>query len=154
MYPRLLQKHSLVAGLIAILIGILIAQSAMQDFVLCRGADGHIALEVSPGPEGTCESQSPLPTESPTPQAFLTSGFALTHCGPCRDVVLAQTDSSFYTRPGFTHLQSDLTTFTGITARLGLPSKTSIQSGKPFRPHKQPEILSSPLPPRSTLLRS
>lgn len=151
MYSRSLQKHPLVAGLATILIGILITQGTMQGFVLCRGADGHIAIEAASGSERTCEAQAPLSQELPTLQAFLANGFALTHCGPCRDVALAH-DSSFYIKPGFEHPQSDLTIFPGVAAGLILPPKAKIQSDKSFCLHKHPETPSRPLHLRSTLL--
>jgi hypothetical protein len=152
MHLRTLIRIPLATGLIACLIGILAVQGTMQNFVLCQGADGHVAIEISPGSEGTCEPQSVRPTKPLASRDFLTNGFVLiSHCGPCRDFALVGADS-FYAPPFFAQSQNTLTSFTDLPAVLVLPSKPSLQPDKHFILHKQPAVLSAPLHLRSTFL--
>jgi hypothetical protein len=147
-----LREHPFAAGLIACLIGILAAQGTMQDFVLCRGSDGHIAIEASRGTEGTCEPQSVLQTGRAASGEWLSSSFVfISHCGPCRDLSLAHTDS-FYARSVFVQSQIGQKIFTELSAVLVLPSRFGISPDRHTSFHQLPATLSTPLHLRSTLL--
>lgn len=149
--PALL-RYPLAKGLIACLIGILAAQGAMRNFVLCRGLDGHISIEASPETEGTCGPQSNPQTKLSASLGFRASECVpASHCGPCRDSTLAHADS-LYARLRAAQSQSGRTTLAPPQSGLVLLAKLCIQTVGRFSPRRQPATLSAPLHLRSTLL--
>jgi len=152
MDSRSLQKFPFAAGLIGCLIGILAVQGTMQGFVLCRGSDGHIAIEASRGTEGSCEPQSVLQTGQETLGKWLSSSLDFaSHCGPCRDVSLAHTDF-FYARSVFVQSQVGQKMFAELPAVPVLASSFGIPPDRRTDSHRLPATLSTPLHLRSTLL--
>lgn len=78
--------------LILLLIGIIASQATLQDFVLCVGADGHVALEAAVGRDRTCETFAVAHPKRAFPVEWLPEeGSRRQHCGVCTDLVLVPT---------------------------------------------------------------
>ena len=144
-------QHRLAVGILASFIGIVAAQGPLQHFVLCVGADGHVAIEVASGPQGRCLD---LPV-SPTPPGslqFLAGYFVLdTDCGDCRDLSLTPADA-LYAPSVLAPAQSDAKTSPELAVVLVLPPTFSTRPSRGADPHRQPATLSTPLHLRSTVL--
>ena len=126
------------AALAAILICIFAAQGPMQNFVMCLGADGHVAVEASVAVEGSCSDAGVFQTMTPG------------HCGVCRDVALASTEFA-RTPPVFAPVQrAPHGSLLPVIAFLG-PTPSSAQQAS-SSPAKQPALLSVSLHLSSTLL--
>lgn len=72
-----------------VLVGCLLIPLSATGFVLCLGADGHIALE--PARNSRC-ANSMVPTASSWPQITSVPSQP-DHCGPCLDVSLSASTS-------------------------------------------------------------
>lgn len=145
-------QHGLAMGLMAFFIGILAAQGPMQNFVLCMGADGHMAVESSTGPDGNCLDLPASPTPPQSSLQLLASHLVLdTDCGACRDIALTCTDARYAPAVVFAPAHSDAKASAVPVVVLALPAAYSVQpSGSD--PHEQRATLSIPLHLRSTVL--
>ena len=152
MHLRNQLQHRLAMGFMACVIGILAAQGPMQNFVLCFGADGHIAVETATGPLGNCTNSPVSQTPTPGSLQYLAGQFVLgAHCGACQDIALARTDLRYTPRVSAPN-QIDAKDSTGPAVVLFLPVASTNQTASGSRPDKQPATLSIPRHLRSTLL--
>ena len=80
--------------LVFLLAGLLVGQGSLQEYVLCLGPDGHVAVESATGPGESCRS-APAPQERRiAPTDFLVSGL---YRSACQDLLIAF--GLFYVRP-------------------------------------------------------
>ena len=132
----------------ALLVGALTGQSMLQDFVLCLGADGHVAVEAGTGPGGTCETLSAAQKQGwSTTELRLGAPASGSHCGPCRDLAIVQADSMYMRHP---LLQIDLPAFSPLRPILYTPSGINPRSFHALYPSHTLSAASSSL----TYLRS
>lgn len=86
-------------ALVGVLIFFLIGQGSLSGFVLCLGADGHVAVEAAH--EKRCGSPSNVTPREPTPNlSMFEAPKTFDHCGPCLDFpVLVDGSTQQYIAP-------------------------------------------------------
>lgn len=81
---------------IVLLVSMLTSQEILRDFVLCLGADGHVALEPASVTSRTCVMR---PVQEPGFDRSLQwspdNPSLGQHCGPCEDFILSQMSSTY-----------------------------------------------------------
>ena len=91
--------HRTTPALVGLFIFFLIGQGSLPGFVLCLGADGHVAVEATH--EKRCGSPSNVTPREPTPNlSMFEAPKTFDHCGPCLDLpVLVDGSTQRYIAP-------------------------------------------------------
>lgn len=119
------KARTVVSGIVNVLLPVLLAaslgaQGLLQTFVLCLGADGHVALEATAAPELGCGTLSPaIGQASSSKDLLLGPQQGASHCGLCEDAVLSSLDTTYAMGKG--------------VSQIDLPAHTSSPSALPLR---------------------